>query len=228
VSNTGKIIKFFAHPQTIGTGFSVKQMEKLEGSVDAFYAIPSADAKVYNLEMNSDLASSVAFGQNLRQSIFDISREVDISSMADKLGQLTNFGLQVLWSDAIDKNNTKRQLYGDALLELNRRLLVLANYEGEQSNPGSIQWGNPLPVNIMEEMTADEKALSMGVIDKEAVANRYTERYGKSYEDIKAAIEKEQAKAKENEANIGAMILNNFKNGKGVNAKPDTTRKPTA
>lgn len=205
-SNTGKIIKFHAHPQTIGTGFSVKDMQQLEGAVNAFHSIPNENAKVYNLEMQSDLASSRAFGLDLRQAIFDISREVDISSMADKLGQLTNFGLQVLWSDAIDKNDTKRQLYGDAILELNRRLLVLAGYEKEASNSGSIQWGNPLPVNIIEEMTADEKAISMKIIDIETVAKRYLSRYGVDYETVLANISKQKTAQAETD-NIGADIL---------------------
>jgi hypothetical protein len=213
VSNMGKIIKFHAHPETIGTGFAVKDMQKLEAEVGSFHAIPNEKAKVFNLEMQSDLASSQAFALTLRQSIFDISREVDISSMADKVDALTNFGLQVLWSDAIDKNDTKRQLYGDALLELNRRLLVMAGYELAASDPGYIQWGDPLPVNIIEEMTADEKALAMGIIDIETVAARYENRYGVDYETVKANIAAQKETDNANNANVGAMILRNFNQG---------------
>jgi hypothetical protein len=136
--------------------------------------------------------------------------------MADKLGQLTNFGLQVLWSDAIDKNDTKRQLYGDFLIELNRRLLVLADFTGEQSKPGTLQWGNALPINIEEELRADKMALEMGIIDKETVAKRYQSRYGKEWEDIKAALEDEQAQANAQNADVGAMILRNFNRGGGA------------
>lgn len=213
ISNTGKIIKFHAHPETIGTGFSVKDMQGMDAAVGSFHAIPNENAKVYNLEMQSDLASSRAFALDLRQSIFDIAREVDISSMADKLGSLTNFGLRVLWSDSIDKNNTKRQLYGDALLELNRRLLVMAGYEMMNSNPGSIQWGEPLPVNIVEEITADEKALSIGVVDIETVAARYHERYGVDWETIQANIAKQKMADSANNANIGSLLLKQFNQG---------------
>lgn len=226
-SNTGKIIKFHAHPETIGTGFSVNQMTKLESAVGSFHAIPAPDAKVYNLEMSSDLASSINFASMLRQSIFDISREVDISSMADKLGALTNFGLQVLWSDALDKNNTKRQLYGDALIELNRRLLVLNGFVMEQSNPGSIQWGDPLPVNITEDMTADKMALELGIIDKETVSNRYFARYGKTWEDIQKAVEEQQQKDNQGNADIGSMILRNFSQGQGANVPPMSRQQQT-
>jgi hypothetical protein len=213
-SNTGKIIKIFAHPTTIIKGVSVEQLAagRLDSAIGVIYAIPT-DADAKNLEMQSDLASSVAFGQNLRQSIFDIAREVDISSMADKLGQLTNFGLQVLWSDAIDKNDTKRQLYGDAILEINRRLLVLKGWEKEASNPGDLAWGNPLPVNIKEELEADQIALNLGIIDLETLTKKYKYRYGQDYETIQANIAKQAQADNANNANIGATILRNFNQG---------------
>jgi hypothetical protein len=121
-----------------------------------------------------------------------------------------------LWSDAIDKNDTKRQLYGDALLELNRRLLVLGGWGMEASNPGSIQWGSALPINIAEEMAADKLALELGIIDKQSVAERYFSRYGREWDDIEAALEEEQKKANEGNNNIGSMILKNFGQGQGV------------
>jgi len=213
VSNTGKIIKFHAHPQTIGIGFSVDQAKPVENAVGSFTAISSADAKVFNLEMQSDLASSRSFALDLRQSIFDIAREVDISSMADRLGQLTNFGLQVLWGDAIDKNDTKRQLYGDAILELNRRLLVLAGYEKEASNPGALQWGNPLPVDVVSEMQADQMAINMGIIDKETISKKYKYRYGQDWETIQAKLAEQNLAANQNNSDIGSLILRNFNNG---------------
>jgi hypothetical protein len=217
VSNTGIIIKNHAHPSTFIFGISPKQLQdgRLDGAVGTIYAIADKEAKASNLEMQSDLASSRAFALDLRQSLFDISREIDISSMADKIGQLTNFGLQVLWSDAIDKNDTKRQLYGDALLELNRRLLVLGGWGMEATNPGSIQWGSALPINIAEEMASDKLALELGIIDKKTVGEKWFTRYGKKWEDIEKALEEEQSKANEGNANIGAMLLNNFSKGQG-------------
>ena len=216
VSNTGKIIKFHAHPQTIGTGFSIKNMESLDGAVNSFTVIPTEAAKVFNLEMQSDLASSRAFALDLRQSIFDIAREVDISSMADKVGSLTNFGLQILWSDAIDKNDTKRQLYGDALTELNRRLLVLNNWIGEASNPGRVVWGNAMPVDITEEISTDKTALEIGIVDKETVAKRYQARYGVDWETIQSNLENEKSAANQGNADIGSLILRNFNQGQGA------------
>lgn len=190
VSNTAKIVKFFANPITFVFGISAKGMKenKLDSAVGALYAIPDNEAKAMNLEMSSDLSSSRNLSQDLRQAIFDIAREVDMTSVADKLGALTNFALRVLYSDALDKNDTKRQLYGDALKELNRRLLVLNNWEKEQSNPGDIMWGDAMITNVLEEMETDEKALSMGIVDKETVTKRYEARYGVSFKDIQKKL----------------------------------------
>jgi hypothetical protein len=208
-SNTGKIIKFHAHPHTIVTGSSAKSAEPIDTGPSAMTAFPSAEAKVFNLEMQSDLESSRAFGKDLRQSIFDIAREVDITSIHDKLGALTNFALRVLYSDALQKNDTKRQLYGDALLELNRRLLVLANYTGEQSNPGTIAWGEALPSNILEEMQTDQMALDMGVVDKETVFKRYEQRYGVEWETVQANIQKQQPTEREMKDEIMSDLQRN-------------------
>lgn len=205
-SNTGKIIKFHAHPEVIGTGFSVANMESVDSAVGTFRAITNENAKVFTLEMESDLGSSLKFGEGLRQSIFDISREVDISSMKDNVGALTNFGLHVLYTDALDKNDTKRQLYGDALKELNRRLLVMAGYEKEQSDPGKISWGVPIVENVKEELEADKMALDAGIVDLETITKRYQNRYGVDYETIQANLTN-QKRAKAETDTIGADIL---------------------
>jgi hypothetical protein len=221
VSNTGKIIKHHASPRPVGTGFSGKDMKPLDDSPDSMIVIPAENAKVFNLQMDSDLVSSRGFADDLKQSIFDVSREIDLSSIKDKLGALTNFGLRVLYTDALDKNDTKRSLYGDALKELNRRLLVLAGYTSEASNPGEVQWGEAMIINVMEEMQTDQLALDMGLVDKGTVYARYQSRYGKSWEDIQQAIADERAHANQNNADIGSIILRNFSNGGGQEQTPN-------
>ncbi len=195
VSNLMKIIKFFAAPITFIFGISAKAMKenKLDSAVGSLYAIPSENAKAMNLEMSSDLASSRNVSQDTKAAIYEISREVSTDSIGDKLGQLTNFGLRVLYTDALDKTDTQRQLYGDALKELNRRLLVLHNWTGPLSDPGKITWGDALIVNAKEEMETDKLALDMGAIDKETIIKRWQSRYGVDWEDVVKSIAKQKA-----------------------------------
>lgn len=212
-SNIGKIIKHHASQRPVVTGASAKQIETVDDSPDSMICIPSVEAKVGLLNGQSDLTSSRLFQQDLQNSIFSISREVDPASIAANLGNITNFGLRVWWLDAIDKNDTKRQLYGDAILEINRRLLVMAGYELEKSNPGSLQWGEALPVNIVEEITTDEKAMNMGIIDKETVAKRYKARYGVDWETIQANIAAQKRNDNATNNNVGAEIFRRFNQG---------------
>jgi hypothetical protein len=190
VSNTGKIIKFHASPTLAVTGTSPTQVQAVDVATGQIVVLPDKDAKIFVLESTSDLASSRSFVQDLKDDIFNLGREPNISQ--DKMGAMTNFALRVLYGDALDKNDTKRQLYGDALLELNRRLLVLANYTGEASRPGTIQWGEVLPINATEELAADKVALDMGIIDKESLATKWFVRYGVEWETIEANKAKNQ------------------------------------
>lgn len=221
VSNTSKIVKFFANPITFVFGISAKGMKenKLDSPVGALYAIPDKEATAMNLEMSSDLSSSRNLAQDLKAAVYEISREVSTDSIGDKVGQLTNFGLRVLYTDALDKTDLQRQLYGDALKELNRRLLVLNNFTGEQSNPGKITWGEALISNVVEDLTADQMAMDMGVIDRETVIKRYQSRYGVSWEDVIKNIAKEKTEANAQNSNIGAEILRRFNQGQGAEAQ---------
>ena len=67
-SNTMRIIKHHGHPKTIGTGMRASEVQ--ETAVDGFWSVPNPDAKIANLEMQSDLGSSMAFLQLLQQWFF--------------------------------------------------------------------------------------------------------------------------------------------------------------
>ena len=102
--------------------------------------------------------------------MFDITRTVDLDSLQDKIGSLTNFGLKVLYSDSIGKTGIKRLLFGEALLELIRRLLVINNF-GE-TDPGVIVWPDFLPQNEQEEIEYLEKDLTNGLVSHETYQHK--------------------------------------------------------
>lgn len=166
-SNISKIIRYHAHPKTWGRGTGVSG--QTSWGADEMVLLQGEAAQISNLEMQSDLSSSQAFLGALRQALFDISRTVDISSMADRLGALTNFGLRVLYQDSLAKLNTKRELYGEGILDINSRLLALA---GMDADPGVLDWPDVLPVNDTEQAQADRFELEAGLASKYTVAKR--------------------------------------------------------
>jgi hypothetical protein len=199
-SNLSKIIRYHAHPKTWGRGGSLG--EKASWGPDEVVMLSDPNGMLQNLEMESELLPSFQFLMGLRQTLFDISRTVDISSMADKLGALTNFGLRVLYGDALAKLNTKRELYGDALLEINRRLLALANMDTE---PGELVWPEALPSDQREESEVLARDLELRLVSKQTVSGKR----GYQWETEMERMEGESA----GEDNLGSALLRAFNQG---------------
>lgn len=166
-SNIRKIIRNQAHKRTWGKGFT---KESLEMGSDDMPIISNPDAQINTLDETADLGASENHFASMRQAIFDIARVVDITSIKDKVGALTNFGLRVLYSDALSKNATKRLLYGEALTELNRRLLVIEGFTGEESRPPEIVWGPDLPQDEADDARLISQDLADGIVSKETAS----------------------------------------------------------
>lgn len=200
-SNISKIIRYHAHPKTWGRGSQSK--DKLSWGADELVWLNGENSMVQNLEMQSDLASSQQFAMTLRQALFDVSRTVDISSMADKLGSLTNFALRVLYQDALAKNDTKQLLYGEGLLEVNRRMLEINRMS---YTDGEVSWTNGLPVDDKEQIETLQTELGLGILSKESASSQRGYNYQNELEKINA----EQASGE----NVGAAILRAFGQGR--------------
>jgi hypothetical protein len=173
-STISRILKHHATPKTVGTGFKADQLEAT--SVDSLWTVEEAQAKIYNLELTSDLASSLNFAATLRAALFDSAREADPESIRSKLGQLSNFDLRVLFQDVLAKAGTKRLLYGDGLVRLNRCLLALGGHDPHLKM--SVEWPEPLPSNPVEQAQALQIDVATGGLSKET----YLEKRGYSVE----------------------------------------------
>jgi len=200
-SNTAKIIKYHAYPKTWARGFS--NTTKVQWGVDDMVTTSDPNALIQNLEMQSDLSSSLNFIRYLRQALFDTSRAVDIDSMADKLGTLTNFGLRVLYQDALSKLEEKRGLYGEAIVEINHRLLALAG--APDNDGGEVVWPDVMPVNEDEASTAIRRDLELGLVSKQTASGLR----GYTWKDEEERIASEKAAGD----NIGAALLRAFGRG---------------
>lgn len=198
-SNTMRIIKHHGHPKTIGTGMRASEVQ--ETAVDGFWSVPNPDAKIANLEMQSDLGSSMAFLQLLQQWFFAEHRAVDLASFGADLGNLTNFGLRTMYKDALDKLGTKRALYGKALADISERSLALMGMVGRPT----ITWPDPLPFNDAEEIVGIQTEMGLGILSKETAASLR----GRKWELEQERIAEETAASD----NIGSRLLAAFERG---------------
>lgn len=198
-SNTMRILKFHAHPKTVATGMRASDVQ--ETGVDGFWSVPNPEARIQNLEMQSDLGSSLAFLTLMQQWFFSEHRGVDMASFTRDMGNITNFGLQTLYKDALDKLATKRALYGKGLSDICERMLALVG----QSGRPAINWPAPLPYNDQEEIAGIQTEMALGLLSKQTAAGLR----GRDWE-----LEQERlADEAVGEDDIGTRILAAFERG---------------
>jgi hypothetical protein len=199
-SNLAKIVRLFAHPMRYGKNLG--HDGKTEAGPDAMPNYNNEKAEIVQLPAVGDLAAALEVFKSQRQAFFDITRSVDIDSMADKLGALTNFGLRVLYQDNLAKVATKRELFGDMLAELIRRLLVLA---GMQPVAVQVVFPDFLPQDEAAEAQGHIALVGAGLESKQTAADAL----GLDWEQEQERMSGEQVAGD----NIGAAILRAFENG---------------
>ncbi len=125
MSNINRIIKHYAAPRTVGIGF--RPGEVIATEVGGLLTINKDKnlVDIFNLEMQSDLGSSMTMAMKIVQGIWQSGGMVDPGVVQDRVGQLTNFGLRVLFSDAIKRTEGKRLIYGEAYDRINKVVLTL-------------------------------------------------------------------------------------------------------
>ena len=203
-SNINRILRHHAHPKSLG--FGVQPQQIVETSVDGFWAGLPNDARVENLEMQSDLASSMAFLEFLERTFYSQHRAVDLSNVKDRVGQLTNFALRTMFKEALDKLSTKRTLYGNALSELSWRANELLGWGQEQPK---VIWPNPLPFNDTEEMQVLVQEMSASILSRQTAA----ETRGHDWERELARMEAERGEDRLGLGQVLAQAMRDFDRG---------------
>jgi hypothetical protein len=153
-SNTSRILKFHAHPKTYAVGLSASQINI---GVDDLICLPSTDAKLANLEMHSDLKSSLSFIQDLRASMDELSRIPGVATgrLVDfqGLARISGIALMILYQPLIEKTTQKQRIYGRLIREVSRAVLVMAgllSLEQYEAYPIELHWQDLLPVDDLE------------------------------------------------------------------------------
>ncbi|MCA9366884.1 phage portal protein [Candidatus Kaiserbacteria bacterium] len=145
-SNNNRILRFHAHPKTIAVGVEATQIQTT--AVDQLWAIPAQGANVFNLEMQSDLASSRQHLSDLKQDFHNISDVPMMDTITTNVGALSGFALRILYGPLISKTESKRRRYGGMLARLNYAILELGDFEPQVC---SIRWQDPLPADAKEK-----------------------------------------------------------------------------
>jgi hypothetical protein len=201
-SNINRIIRMWASPQLVINGFTGDTSKLMGIGPDQALILPK-EATASLLSPVGDLPGALNQFAMLKKAFFDVARMVDVETL-DASGQLTNFGMRVRYQDNLNKIETKRELFGDAVEELCRRLQVMA---GLQPAEVEVMWSDWMPVNETELMQATQTKLDIGVESKQTAA----EELGLDWEQEQERIGAEQQATD----NIGATMLRMFNRGGG-------------
>jgi hypothetical protein len=204
LSNSQRIIKNYADPKTVLTGATADDLNRQPGGL---ITIPQADAKVYNLEMASDGAFIQWLAGVITAGIWGAGGMIDPQSIKDRVGDLTNFGLRVLYNRAIKKTEKKRLLYAEAFEQIAQRGLAIAG----ATPPESVAtiWPAVLPEDDAVEVATLTSELEQGIISRETYRERRD--YDNDREVDRLAGEKNL------NGNLGANILGLLSNNRPFN-----------
>lgn len=143
-SNTQRIIYIHAHPKTVAIGIEPEQIATT--AIDGLWTLPEG-AEVHNLEMQSDLASSMAMLAEEKAQFYAQMGVLDTTSIKDKVGGITNFAVRMLFDDQVEQTEELRKVFGDAAATI---VWHLAAIDGVALEKPTAMWADPLPVNRLE------------------------------------------------------------------------------
>jgi len=147
--------------------------------------------------MRGDLASSMQMLDRLRSAFFTQMRTVDWSAQKDKVGQLTNFGLRVLFDDMMELTEMKRRVYGQGLAEISRRAVIMMGFEAPESP--FLEWPDPLPQARMELVQAAQMEQQLGFTSNRTLATDL----GRDFDE---EVERKSTEAQEGGDMLGSLL----------------------
>lgn len=165
-SNTARIIKFHAHPKTIARGVNA---ERVVTSPDDITFLPTMESDIFNLEMKSDLSSSLSFASVLRTDMDEQSRvpAVALGRLQDMpRGDVSGIALQLMFQPLLEKTTLKRRNYGSLIRDVSRAILVVMgkiSIEEYEDYPIGLHWPELLPVDKLKLAQTSTVLKQLGV-----------------------------------------------------------------
>lgn len=128
VSNINRIVRLYAHPRTWGK--MIGDALNMDANPGAVIRLEHPEAELRNLEMSSDLGSSIDLYRRLVAALHETTRIPEVATgKLDSAGQLSSLALRILYAPLIQKTESKRRTYGQAIEQMFMRSLALRGYE---------------------------------------------------------------------------------------------------
>lgn len=186
-SNINRVLRLYAHPRTWGR--MIGDALNMDANPGSIIRLEHPDAMLANLEMQSDLQSSIDYYRRLVAALHETTRIPEVATgKLDNAGQLSSLALRILYTPLIQKTETKRRTYGQAIEEMMRRVLDL-NGNGYDHDV-SITWPELVPSD-------PEMERRVALLDQQLGVSRDTILSGLGYD---PEVEAEASAAREQQA----------------------------
>lgn len=146
-SNVAKILRFHAHPLTVTDDKSLGKDSFIESGPSKLLKVGDGK-RVWNVEMQSDLTSSMNFLNLLVGMFNEQSKVVTLPADLRVFSNVTNFGIRAAFLPMSDDNERMQRSYGWGIAEISKRLLMLRGVALDREP--MIRWSEALPVNQAE------------------------------------------------------------------------------
>ena len=153
-SNINRILRLYAHPRTWGR--MIGNALNMDANPGAIINLEHPQAELHNLEMQSDLSSSIDYYRRLVSALHETTRIPEVATgKLDSAGQLSSLALRILYTPLIQKTESKRRTYGQAIVEMVSRVLDLTEVAVPDGSLPFITWPELVPTDPeMDRRTA--------------------------------------------------------------------------
>lgn len=181
-SDISRILRFHAFPKTIGIGLNAEDIQQT--AIDGFWTTENPEANIFNLEMRSDLASSMTMLQYLSDAHLAQARVVIMRGTVKDFQRVTNTGIRAVFLDMIAKNQLLRASYGEAIQRIAQRILLLGGYQPIRPD---VMWPDPLPTDDTEAINTLAIERNLNIVSHETASKKR----GYDWEEEKSQLEEE-------------------------------------
>ena len=170
IGNSNKIIYHHAGPQTIVTGGELAEGEEKKTGTSTIMEFPNPETKVYNLELRSDLKSSMQMAEDIRAAFFGQTRVVDMAQIRDNLARVTNFGVRMIHGDMLDMISARRKVYGSGIARITQIAAWLAGDRSLLNTEVQVLYSDPLPIDRLTEVQALAVETEISTLSQQTIA----------------------------------------------------------
>lgn len=170
-SDVSEIIDYHSAPVTIVFGATVSSLEK--GANKMWGGLPK-DAKVENLQLNSDLSASINYIKGIKKAMHEVGSVPEGSLGAEQaISNTSGIALQISNMPLIERTRVKRMCSSEGIQALNKLILYISFLKGLINKPSSIDnkilyktevtFPDTLPKDDIVELQKIETELRLGL-----------------------------------------------------------------